>query len=1112
MDEEPLFQAFRSRSTDCDIKIKPHKDSKSGEHIVLWSDIQQAFKNAMFIRNDGSLVSFLKDDNFEELIPQRIAYYPGVVLEVVVEDSKQDTDFTKITPMSRESRSDDNSFNTHSNGSNTTNMLNQNMSTLTLADINTNNQSFVVNSDGKSELHPALREYKQLYHSYFQVIMSGEELQAASIKQSIDKLVVDMEQNKTLQEQLIVMQQEMQLMEKQTFEQLAILQGRVHVLLTHTYDKCPIPKLFIILPKEEGALSGLYRLYFLCECGTHTMAEHNKTPPPIHLAKHEGYDLDKPTEFFERYRSYIMTMMYMVKFGITTDSLIVPPLSSLGILEGLDNTQEHVKYLRSNITPLVDNIIRSLQGYKNDAETTLELPTGNTDFGNLESLGEADLRQLESYLKVVKDQGSVLGNLYRIVTPEGNTKWVCFDHYCANYRESVIQQLRDIVKVNYGRFIEETGRIEIKIGSSILAKQFYNVMVKASWIQELDITLRWDATMDDFQLLAETVTKANVIRLTIDGTHFKNPILDVINRGRRFDPILQLASNTVVQSLQLKGFNDFYSRTSKSSWQLVHQFRVFSMKMQVDLDSKAMKLFKDTLKHCAALTALDLKIQHQYSVAEATSNVLSSLQKLESLKITSGRRSFTASVSQGKIQDIELKIERLDELDSDEFKFIRKQHLTRLAVMHTPDQDLLMDILRLCPRLSHLQIGCKSQRLLALTNRLISTRESILQEQGSCCLRTVEVMEEELRPFDTLVNFVMIKVYIQYIISFAEDSNSFDMRTWIRLGVLGYIHNAAREFIRQYGWSIVFLDQIRFEPFAEILEDIPSTRTSQLESFHFYAYNFPDDGLDRLNKIIKRSPNFKDLGLEFYFGEECDRLETALLLFSRYGTILSSLELGGMYDGTLERIAELFPSRDSFPNLVSLDLDFSRCGLSSHIPWILAMISSSPQTPTSSSSDLSLSRNILDKNSIQKDSETTVSWTKLRKLRLWKASLQTEEWKQVIEAVDFSVLEHLYLRVTKFSRKQLKLLIDRIPVNNISEAPLKVLKINYTPIADSILLRSMVADLRKKVPLIDIHLQEVATIGYSYESTGAEFQLDHVTPISQLVHVYPDPDDPESDT
>lgn len=51
----------QSRTVDIDTRL----DNKTGERIILWKDVQMVFKDALYIRNGGTAVSFLMDDNFE---------------------------------------------------------------------------------------------------------------------------------------------------------------------------------------------------------------------------------------------------------------------------------------------------------------------------------------------------------------------------------------------------------------------------------------------------------------------------------------------------------------------------------------------------------------------------------------------------------------------------------------------------------------------------------------------------------------------------------------------------------------------------------------------------------------------------------------------------------------------------------------------------------------------------------------------------------------------------------------------------------------------------------------------------------------------------------------
>ncbi|KAG0208599.1 hypothetical protein BGX31_002289, partial [Mortierella sp. GBA43] len=79
-------QKFRCRSTGAILAIATHLDPDTGERVVLWEEIQAGFKDADSVRDEDSLVSFLRDTTLKEIIPRRIAYHPGTVLDVIVDD------------------------------------------------------------------------------------------------------------------------------------------------------------------------------------------------------------------------------------------------------------------------------------------------------------------------------------------------------------------------------------------------------------------------------------------------------------------------------------------------------------------------------------------------------------------------------------------------------------------------------------------------------------------------------------------------------------------------------------------------------------------------------------------------------------------------------------------------------------------------------------------------------------------------------------------------------------------------------------------------------------------------------------------------------------------
>ncbi|KAG0226066.1 hypothetical protein B0O80DRAFT_531998 [Mortierella sp. GBAus27b] len=1368
--EHPI-QALRSRATDEIINVPARMDSKAGHYIVLWRDIQRVFENAKFVRNGTTLVSFMVDENFEELIPQRIAYYLGVELEVVVGKANA-TDSSEVPSLSDQDST-----------SSTTDMNQGDISDDSHMIISTDSsgQHLVKYGNTTDETQSSLRAYSRLYDSYFQVIVSGQESQATYIKESInqhfDRLQVDMVKNKVLQDQLVHVQRELlqlqqqthgellikllqmeqlqdqtrkELIEKQqetvdlqrelnnkqktylqlqqdakdlhlkkqeemlelqrrTLNRLIVILNRVQTLLTQTYElhEYPVPRLFIVLPKATGfrdkftgLLSEQFRLYFLCECGTHTMPEGSKVPHEIHLAKHDGYDLERPKEFFAKYGSYLMAMMCMIKYGVIAGGLVVPPLSNLKIVEGLDTTVKFLRDLKKDIVPLVDDTISFLQNTKgkSDMSTHLRSGSGDPSVDNPEALEGADLRQLESYLQV-KDKGRVLGNLYRIVTPEGHVKWVCFDHYRANSREGAIKHLRDVVSNNRGRYIEETGKIVIRPKTSMEAKELYDAMIKAHGIQELDIQLQWDASMDELRELRDAITKSNVIRLTMGGSNLRMPAVDVVYRGKRFDPILQLLYNGRLQYLWLDDFEDFFGRVSKMSL-VAPRFRVFSVSVDAPWDDNAARSFTEFLEHCTGLRRLVLRIpengrnfntfgyygadvffpitnvmwstltnNRQFETLELRywgfnmkyvfrdgkvhdgtltipsilsitrahvvvivrqqitrlvigtvpgvsrawdsgdylSDILfqcsglkhiqisfneemgfdteredemrlrslmekisrAKLSKLESLSVDYGRfvlsggasksgemaltlrfmkfedltyndlefiqrgpytqlaivyhhedarkqlvellcyrselthvhvrypgtrrlvfvmtasmnfgdlmkmatsrshgntpdkfsiyrgkTSLTGSFSKGKMQDLTMTIENLGGLGSKELEFIQ-DHPTRLAIRRTPveaEERQLVNILRDCQKLNHLQIGCQPERALAMIDLVLSTRRKILQEGGSSGLDTFGLMKEGLCPFDALAWHDKRGLQIQSFLSFHGDSESFDMRSWIRLQDKMNIFNehAVYDFIRRFGWSIVVFDEgfTANNTFAAILDEIPNTKSLQLESLWIDPKDSSIHQVRRMDRIMRRSGNVRDLGVYMDFQKlpHIDDFKSLHTFLIQFGAILSKLQLNVNNLEQLSWIAAL-PPRSTFPKLESLELyaKHDMAITSNCLDWIVSMISAPPPRHDDDDDDGQQGNDDVDSES----SSSSLSWRPLKMIGFCHIQFSLDGLKSLLDAMDLTRLEKLDLRGSPFSSDQFDLVAEHISNGcrvGSSLLPLLSLRLTKTKLTES---------------------------------------------------------------
>ncbi|KAG0221200.1 hypothetical protein B0O80DRAFT_209765 [Mortierella sp. GBAus27b] len=1061
--DDQLRQAFRCPSTDRAIGVPVQKDSKTGQHVVFWRDIQNEFENADHVQtHESRAVPFLTDENSDLITPWRISYHPGVELEVIVKTHDQDSFTGAIVSLDEVSSGE-----VKRNDGSTDPVSSVQTTTDAKAVVNTDNQT-----DDSHQRH------QTQYNEMQQFMKRSNEmlLRAQSTNEDLREQIHQLNQQQHNTNRDLVMNQERLIrIQREAMDSLGTIRNRIEAVFTQTYElpEYSVSRLFIVLPKSEEALREMttsltaedFRLYFLCECGSHTMLEGSKTQHEVHLAKHDGYELDRPAEFFERYGPYLVTMLQMIQFGVATAGMIVQPISHRKVIEDFSTV---LKYPKQDVSPLIINTIKYLQRLQGIHSTMSSreslLVQQGTAIENQGILQGEDLSQLSSYLRV-KDEGHTLGSMYRMVTSEGQVKWVCRDHYRNKYRESTSQQLQGVVKENGGCWNEETGKIKINLKSDMNAGHFYRALVSARGIQELDITLEWDATMHDIQALASTVTVANVICLIVDGSHFKHSPLDLINRKRRFDSIMQLVANEKIQYLKLRGFEAFFHRVSQSPLEPSSRMRAFSMDSGDVLSRKHMNSFKDFLKHSPPLTTLKLRIGEEYSLMRTTTDILTKLPRLETLTTSYGGISVASRVLDGQIQDVDLTIARVGDLSSNELQFIQQDHLTRLAIKYTPqeaDDNQLVDVLRRWPRLSYLQIGCDASRALAVINHITSAREKIVRSQKPSRLRTFELMDEKLVSFDEY-DECDDSIHLQSRLLFTEDSTFYDMRTWIRLGNGMSIadKHPVYDLVRQYGWSIVFMEENATcnDTFAAILDDIPipEGRLCQLEALCLEVAKFTAPGFERLDSIIQRSPNFKQLGLHIE-NVQVSQSNTVLSLIRRYGSKLFKLQLHGTSSTEwLQKFALSFPSRESFPILGSFELSFESVY---NVPWtcvrwIAAMISTSNQVPASSSSS----------------QVSAVTRHGIRKIVLSHVQLQPEGWKAIIDGLDFAALRHLDLRSSNLYGDLFSSLVKRLPEDMTSKIPLEVFNLEHTDIHAGVNahdLELLLAELRLKVPAAKI--------------------------------------------
>ncbi|CAF0712206.1 unnamed protein product [Adineta steineri] len=295
-------------------------------------------------------------------------------------------------------------------------------------------------------------------------------------------------------------------------------------------DEYPIPRTFIVLAEETSSYNPsmwfchTYRLCFVCDC-----EKENER----HLALHDGYKINEPSEFFRKYGSYLRHILTTMKRVASIGSIVVPQLSSINM--GLSNfTALQKKEFCNTITDKLERADEILT----KAQESLNISTEAT----IQEIDGAELRQIQKYLEKV-DNYNTLGNLHRSMTSDGHVRWVCVKHRnipCSNVN---IQQLREDFEELGGQITEDVALVQ-----ELHENNFENFIellhqgLTFSTISMKNSTL----TKDLFSKFLNVISMKNRIdKLELENISVTNNLITIINMPIR-DIISQL--NDTVKS------------------------------------------------------------------------------------------------------------------------------------------------------------------------------------------------------------------------------------------------------------------------------------------------------------------------------------------------------------------------------------------------------------------------------------------------------------------------------------------------------------------------------------------------------------------------------------
>ncbi|KAI8597484.1 hypothetical protein EDD21DRAFT_407566 [Dissophora ornata] len=359
-------------------------------------------------------------------------------------------------------------------------------------------------------------------------------------------------------------------------DRLILIQSKTEAILTQNYEllEYTIPRLFIVLPEKSTSwdpktmLRTKFRLHFICECGEHTKASGSNIPHHLHLANHEGYVVNKPTEFFKKYGPFLTLMLEMIKVGTSIAGHVVPALASLKVVDILDSAQSTVDSVTSKVIEGVDYSLKYLE----ESRTLIQKPDGvgvdgdlrmsqqylATYFAGVEGLEGVDLRQLGSYLST-NSSDTLLGNLYRMTTKDGYIKWVCRHHYRASYQEALTQKLCDVVKLAGGVFDEQLGSIKVTLKSSFAAAEFNEALSKAkAGVYDLDITFDWDCSRTDLEAFEKALKMSSVSILRLGLEQFQASIIsELFSTSARYEILVRIMEHPNMKMIHIVLSKDF---------------------------------------------------------------------------------------------------------------------------------------------------------------------------------------------------------------------------------------------------------------------------------------------------------------------------------------------------------------------------------------------------------------------------------------------------------------------------------------------------------------------------------------------------------------------------
>ncbi|KAF9560777.1 hypothetical protein EC968_005994 [Mortierella alpina] len=722
--------------------------------------------------------------------------------------------------------------------------------------------------------------------------------------------------------------------------------------------------------------------------------------------------------------------MLLLKHGYSSSKVTVPPCKNGKLFKGFKAIVSCPLLATQTAETLIDETIGYIQ----------ERPSPVTQ-------SDADWDQVAPYL-YIHDKDCDIGNLAQSRISESFPDWNCVDHLGGSIPDPNTLEIQMLVEASGGFLDKEQGAIQITLTSRSAAMSFYKAMVKECGIWKWDVTLDWDATREDLELLATSLSNTAVVHLTVHGHRLQGRTSGTAEHGIRFRPLVALMCSGRVQSICLKGFNNFFSSIGDVDHSLMPSLLELSIDTEIScMDAPERNGLAIIFDSCRQLEELVLSCKTIDPVFKYVKSICTHLPKLTFLNLASRGLCLRIHCADGAIVGAAAEVYSLDEITPEDRRLLQEGYLSEIVWKEPPPSHFVLSpdlrtILCGNPGVMQVEMSVPAKQFSAVVNEFLTVfqllmirdtsnsppmlRRLTLFTQGSADAGGEQSVDEDNGARDD--NDVNIAMFVEYqkfhtmaniVVDLEMSPDSSGMST-----------ETTSHVLMRYGSSLrSLITNAHFNDHLALLldESVHKQGHSMLKALVLNPTGLSYCTLDEIDRVLSYASDLEDFLLQLEQLEDFEQQEKAVRLLEDHGAGLTGLSLSGRHaytwllsSGAVDSLSQKLAgsevmTRQTLPNLKSLSIVFqdSQHIYRENVEWIASMVTAPAP---------------------------------ITQIRLEGIVVHLTDWEDIFKAICFSTLLELNVKASNVSRDVLLSLVRCVPSIR-SGVPLRTLNLANTPVA-----------------------------------------------------------------